>query len=303
MVHGRDSSLGPFVAAYVVMTVAIYLLLGAMEADSVVEVPVDRPCPALILQPTPTCPTSPPARAKKRYALVSLNSPGAHSYHRRSSVWMWPYTVSNRMEYAKLQNYALHVDGPSTVDRRTPPSWSKVKVLRKYLTDYEYVLWVDIDVLFVTHRQKLEWIASRHPNASLIIAKDLNGINCGVMLWRRSSWSFDFLDRLWHFKGNRGHVWQEQYAMMELLRENANDDAKNVAIIPQRELNAYTYNAQEDAARFRDGDLLVHFANCDGRPHTCWAEFQYYLEKAWKNGAQKRSDDELALIPGSFHSE
>lgn len=237
----------------------------------------------------------------KQFAIVTLNSPGGHGYHRRSSTWMWPYTIANRIAYAETRGYALHIEGPEVVDPMTPPSWSKIKVIRKHLLRYPYVLWVDVDVLFMTHSKQLEDFVAEHPSSDVIAAKDFNGLNCGVMLFRRSPWTLDFLDRIWHFSGDRSNMWQEQFAMMEALK-HSQDDESHFAFVMQYDLNAYTHVAEHASARWKKGKLLVHFANCDGRPHTCWDEFQYYTKLAEAdNGIPELTQPQLRQQPLQVH--
>lgn len=238
-------------------------------------------------------------RKRLRVALVSLNDPGGHGVHRRSSVWMWPYTLANRRRYAELHGYDLHVEGRWAVDPATPPSWSKIKLVKKYLPFYDYVLWVDLDVLFMNFNKSVEELALKHPYDDVLVAADLNGLNAGVMLFQSTPWTSNFLDEIWHFDGDRRHIWQEQFAITELLRKSR-ERSLHVRFVSQHLLNAYPYT-MDVSARWQPGDWLVHFANCDGRAQTCWEEFQYYFAAQMTLNQQWFTEEDLELQPPHFH--
>eukprot|EP00760_Papus_ankaliazontas_P018980 PhM_4_TR17804/c0_g1_i1/m.18962 len=227
--------------------------------------------------------------------IVTLNSPGGYGVHRRSGSWMWPYAVYNRRKYAERHGYGVHVDGRAVVDPRTPPSWSKIKTIRKYLPRYKWLMWLDIDALFMDYSKTVEEVivAGAPPSADIIMSKDHNGLNCGVMLFRNSPWTMQFLSRVWHWSGDRRHVWQEQYALMQIVATDP-AAASHFHFLPQQRMNAYP-------DMWRRGDLIVHMVNCESRAHTCWEEFKGSFDTSLReNGLVDdfRGDQTLETQPG-----
>lgn len=93
------------------------------------------------------------------------------------------------------------------------PSFEKLNVVRRHLSNADYVLWIDSDACVIDFRQKLETFCdSGH---DLVVAGhdfgfDLlgyrqrfaidgvpAGVNGGVWMLRNSAWSYAFLDEWW----------------------------------------------------------------------------------------------------------
>ena len=55
-------------------------------------------------------------------------------------------STANKQAYADLHGYDLIVD-EDIVDKSRPASWSKLLAMRKYLPNYDFVLYIDIDTI------------------------------------------------------------------------------------------------------------------------------------------------------------
>ncbi len=103
---------------------------------------------------------------------------------------------------------------PETYDRAA--SWYKLAAIRERLANFDYVLWVDADALIIGNADVREIIQP----ATLNLARDANGINCGVVAWRNCRQSFDVLDRLERLYAKFSeHPWAEQGALMSFESE------------------------------------------------------------------------------------
>jgi hypothetical protein len=227
-----------------------------------------------------------PARRQKRYAIVTIAAPGAFGVHRRSSMWMTNFTIVNKERYARHRGYDLHVHGLTALDHSLPPSWSKIKLLRRHVIDYDYVMWVDADVLFTNFDKGIEDLVNLNPYKEVMIARDDNGLNCGVMVLQGTSKVAALLDEVWYFSGDRNHMWQEQYALSEVLKKRR-ELVGIVAEVEQRSLNSYARSSDSVRARWHFGDMLVHFANCDSRPHACFDDFRFHWRQWTTNTSQR----------------
>lgn len=123
----------------------------------------------------------------------------------------------NHHNYAQIHNYA-YVQQRESLAMSRLPHWTKVALIRKTLHNHEWVMWLDGDAIFIDTKKSIEsHILSRYgihyenitvnstmtshrskaDKISLIFSGDTLAINSGVMLFRRSKWSFDFLDEVW----------------------------------------------------------------------------------------------------------
>lgn len=111
-----------------------------------------------------------------------------------------------------------------------PASWSKVAHIRRELGRYDVVQWLDADSMIVGE-QALEQLLVP---ATLNIARDANGINCGVMAWRACQEATEALTRMEAaYERFADHPWFEQAALMEFV------DRLDVAYQPKHLYNAY----------------------------------------------------------------
>jgi len=117
--------------------------------------------------------------------------------------------------------YTLIVAGADVIDRSRPPAWSKILALQAHLGSYDYVLFVDVDVLVMNGAVRIEDLvgpprpppappagvaeafaaaaaaASPAVPADLVISEDWNGLNTGVFVLRNSPWSHALLAEMW----------------------------------------------------------------------------------------------------------
>lgn len=142
--------------------------------------------------------------------------------------------------YASAQdlNYAIE-EIPEDYPR--PASWAKVNLIRKHLRETDYVFWVDADAL-VIGRQSFDTIAQP---VTLNIAKDDNGINCGVMCWRNDRIAHAVLEKIEsYYEKYKDDPWFEQAALMQIIEESKNAEMADAALLkifyqPKHIFNAY----------------------------------------------------------------
>lgn len=79
--------------------------------------------------------------------------------------------------------------------------WNKIKWIRKYMDEYDWVIWVDADVVFMhTRKNILTHINDRFDFISAIYHTNI--VNSGVMLIQTTTESKNFMDLVWDSAGN-----------------------------------------------------------------------------------------------------
>ena len=131
---------------------------------------------------------------------------------------------------------------------------------------------LDVDTLIFNYNVKLEHVigwagtkwaassASKWAAMDMIISMDMNGINAGSFMVRRSEWTRELLKRWWSRNDvsvpNIGGMF-EQAALADLIHKDTSI-ASHVQIVPQRTFNAYGYPSSEESGLFQIGDFIVH---------------------------------------------
>eukprot|EP00198_Chlamydomonas_reinhardtii_P000258 XP_001689593.1 protein with potential galactosyl transferase activity [Chlamydomonas reinhardtii] len=114
-------------------------------------------------------------------------------------------------EYAALHGYT-YADASGLMDASRPASWSKILAVLSALDAYDWVMWVDADILITNTSMPLERLlpaaAAGDPlnqpsGPDFILTEDAAGVNAGVWLMRGRgcAWCRSFLARWWSLSG------------------------------------------------------------------------------------------------------
>ena len=98
-------------------------------------------------------------------------------------------------------------------------------------------MWIDADAVFYNFKKSiLDFI---HENKDIVLSRDDNGFNCGVMLWRNCNENKILLDAMWEQREFIDHCWWEQAEFMKLEKENFMDLQNRIGVAPKSLFNAY----------------------------------------------------------------
>lgn len=144
--------------------------------------------------------------------------------------------------YAARHGYDLRLENRLLVPER-PPAWSKIALVRELLDDYDEVLWVDADAIFLDISKDLAELV--RPGKDLYLVEHLyeqddswRSANTGVFLVRSTRWSRRFMDRVWAAERYVDHPWWENAAVLDLLGYELSPD-----LTPPRKLRASRYDS------------------------------------------------------------
>jgi hypothetical protein len=137
------------------------------------------------------------------------------------------YSVNINLQYATNNNYSFLCEILSEPLSDRWNTWIKIPLIKKHLVNYDYVVWIDADAIFVNNIKIENFIDDK---SNLIISKnapDTNHnkmwsmINTGFMIWKNSQWSFDTLTKIWDNSDNyKFDVFHEQTVLENLLLKN-----------------------------------------------------------------------------------
>jgi hypothetical protein len=121
-------------------------------------------------------------------------------------------------KYADGNSYDLHIVEHRMVAHR-PASWGKVVLLHELVQEYDLVLWVDSDALFVDPTRDVA--DELRPGRFLHLVAHRFGHervpNCGVIAIRGGARSRRFLECVWNQDDLVQHEWWENAAVLRLL--------------------------------------------------------------------------------------
>lgn len=105
-----------------------------------------------------------------------------YDHSEASSLWtddLVEEILQNRKIYCAKHNYTL-VNGHSLVDPSRPVAWSKILAVKHFLSSFDYVFYIDMDIVIMNMEISLEtFISSALKNKDFIMTTDWNGPNTG----------------------------------------------------------------------------------------------------------------------------
>jgi|DEB0MinimDraft_6_1074348.scaffolds.fasta_scaffold43152_1 hypothetical protein len=142
-------------------------------------------------------------------------------------------------------------------------SWSKILLLQREMKanqDYDYVVWIDDDILICDKNKRFEEFLNEKFD-SLLICDDIaiNPFNCGFMVFKNNKSSYKMCQDVWEL-GEKYSEWkqrpnweQECFKIYynELISKNKNQT--EIKILPHRTL-------QSIHMKYKNGDFSIHFA-------------------------------------------
>ena len=168
----------------------------------------------------------------------------------------------NKIEYCKKHNYEF-IEEDSCYDDSKYIPWSKINLILKYLDSYDYLVWIDSDILIMNDDIRLEDLIV--DESDIICGSDWKMINTGVLFVKNSDFSKQFLKDVYNNTdydpaGGGVHVkygnW-EQGSFIHLYDNNHLESQAKIRITYPTVMNSYWYN-------YYPGDLLLHWAGVRG---------------------------------------
>ena len=146
------------------------------------------------------------------FALVTYASDNIMGYAR------WSYAVQHA--FAEWQGLPLYRRSPGSGHNFEPRDerWNKIKIVRDLMeedavNEGSYVVWMDADLILLDLNWRLDDIIAMYASHDLIISRDSapesGMVNTGLMIFRVSKWSRDFLDIWWESHDRARKTWND----------------------------------------------------------------------------------------------
>lgn len=168
--------------------------------------------------------------------------------------------VASQEAHAKQHGYTRITD-ESAYDATRAHSWSKIPLFRKYLGKYDYLVWIDADVLIMNQDRKIEEFIRLLPDSKfLLIGRDVNNLNAGIFVMKNCPLAHEFLEDVWNKTQYLNHEWWEQAAIIDLY--GSPKYKSGFEVIPRKYIsimNAFDFRI-DSKVHWRPGDFCIHFA-------------------------------------------
>jgi hypothetical protein len=166
--------------------------------------------------------------------------------------------------YCEKYGFDLHVSHMRTFTDRHP-SWEKLPLVLKHLTNYDYLIWVDADAFFYLDSGNILDLIREHSTANIIFSKDMNQMNpymnCGIFIAKNTQYTIDLLNKLAYDtdldKHNPYPGWWEQGLMMFMYYHNILDIRNNIVMCDYGILQHFN---PSEVSNFSKKPYILHMA-------------------------------------------
>eukprot|EP00386_Alphamonas_edax_P016211 GDKI01049524.1.p1 GENE.GDKI01049524.1~~GDKI01049524.1.p1 ORF type:complete len:284 (+),score=75.18 GDKI01049524.1:3-854(+) len=201
----------------------------------------------------------------------------------------------NHKSYAEIHGYKYFMHRESVIPDREPHLSKMALVWRRFknlgVTTFpatpgpEWLLWIDCDAFFTNLSLPLEGLIETYaPDQSgvdFVVAEDIAGINTGVLLFRNTPWTLDFLSEV--FASPYSITWDQSmffFAMYKSAYDTHTLSHGDFAVDPhirlvhQSVMNSYTPGTAASwmAHGWQEGEFILHFAGCPSDQKQCVEE-------------------------------
>jgi hypothetical protein len=164
--------------------------------------------------------------------------------------------------YCDKHDYKCVLENKSLCNDRAP-AWSKIILLQREMKnnpDYDYVVWIDDDILITNKNKKFEdFIVDNTSN--IIVSEDAlkdYPMNTGIIICKNDNQSLKYLQHIWNLceqYPNRKHsgLWEQDIMTMDYINNQKGDFIK---ILPYRTIQTFYRTQNRD---WTLGDFSCHF--------------------------------------------
>ena len=164
--------------------------------------------------------------------------------------------------YCKKHNYKCVLENKSLCNERAT-AWSKIILLQremKYNPDYDYIIWIDDDILITNLDKKFEDFIHKY-DCDIFVSDDAlksYPMNTGIIVCKNNKQTLKYLQHIWklcekHPISKHGGLWEQDIMTKDYVE---NQKGQFIKILPYKTIQTF-YRIQN-----RDwtlGDFSSHF--------------------------------------------
>ena len=172
------------------------------------------------------------------------------------------YSRQNKILYCEKNGYEL-IEDDKMYNSEKPIPWSKLLLIQKYLSNFDYLVWIDADIYIMNKDVKLETLIEKYKDYDIICGSDWKMANTGVLIVKNTDFSKIFLDKVYTNEydpkadPNDRYLNWEQGSFINLMDRNILNCGTKIKVTNPTEINSYWFN-------YFPGHFILHFAGVRG---------------------------------------
>ena len=285
------------VSIVLLFTVAIHRLLSLHQAQKkwslapIASIPRECPRPQYKVLGSSSI-----VEPKPKICLTTLTDEKQKSWMTRIFGWrnfdgILELTWQNKVSYAAKHGYHVF-DESDQLDKSRPPSWSKIRAVKRLLLEEKcsWVFWLDADAVIMNSEKRIEDILPADPTKHFLFSEDDGGgYNAGVWLVHNSDWALRFLHEWWDMKSFVKPIGLAKSGDNDALKYKVShmkgEESQHILAPPRCSFNSFVkflepsklatiskHVEKQDwymsEAFFHKGDFIAHVAGVDSKVHA-----------------------------------
>jgi len=169
----------------------------------------------------------------------------------------------NTENYCIKYNYDF-IDDESIYNPNKPIPWSKIPLILKYIDIYDYIIWIDADILIMNDIIKFTDFIDTYNSYDIVVGSDFRMINTGIMIIKNTDFSKNFINQIdineydpLEDDKERYQNW-EQGSFINLYDKNYLNCQEKIKVTVPTEFNSYWFN-------YQPGHFVLHLAGVRGQ--------------------------------------
>ena len=154
------------------------------------------------------------------------------------------WSRQNKISYCNHHGYDF-IEDETVYNKDKPIPWTKIPLLLKYIDSYDYLVWIDADILIMNKNIKIEDFIKLYSDRDIICGSDWRMINTGVMIIKSSEFSKKFIAYMEENvydpnedKNERYLNW-EQGSFINMYDKNYMNCVEHIVVTPPTDMNSY----------------------------------------------------------------
>ena len=203
-----------------------------------------------------------------KYAILTVSTPNRKRLFELTNKTKEKFANEHNMDFVFSDSFKDEINWKGHM------YWLKPFFIKKHFADYDAVLWMDDDSGFVRYDFDLVGFINERTKP-LYYTEDENGINSGIMLFKKCETSQHFLD-FWIDSSNDGKFQFRNYDQ-EALIAYAKDHPSEFGTLNGSIFNAHHPSFGMNARNsFSSDTLIVHIAGGQGRKDELFRSGEMY---------------------------
>jgi len=207
------------------------------------------------------------------------------------------YSRLNKIYYCEKHGYDFIEDDTVYDSAKTIP-WSKINLILKYIDNYDYICWIDADMLIMNKEITIESLIKKY-NKDIICGSDHIMINTGVLIVKNNEFSKQFLKQVYENReyepeSNPKYGNHEQGSFIYLFDNNVLNSQEHIVSTPPHEMNSYWYY-------YFNGHFIFHFAAVRG--YHLMYEMNRFVPERMDEDTDESYEQRMKWLNNGFREE